>query len=75
MIPYNSIHGNSGVKNYEIIPQGIALEFEDGAIYVYTDQKTGKRRIQKLKQLAQKGLGLATFINKEVRDQFAEKIR
>lgn len=75
MIPYNNIHGNSGVKNYEIIPQGIALEFEDGAIYVYTDTKTGKNRIAKMKQLAQKGLGLATFISKEVRERFAEKIR
>lgn len=74
MEPYQNLSGNSGIKAYEILYQAIKIEFTDGSIYRYDYNIPGERQVKIMKALAKKGIGLTTFINQEVRENFAEKL-
>lgn len=71
---YKNIGENSGIKAYKATAHAIIVYFASGVIYAYTYNSTGKRHIEKMKALAQAGKGLATYINKYVRDKYAEQI-
>lgn len=71
---YKNLSGTSGIKAYEMVPHGINIEFDTGHIYTYTYQFNGRRAIEIMKALAVKGVGLTTYINQEIREQFAERI-
>lgn len=74
MKAYQNLSGNSGIKAYEILPEAIQIEFTDGSIYRYDYNIPGQREVRIMKALAQKGIGLTTFINQEIRENFAEKL-
>lgn len=74
MTPYKNLNENSGIKAYQLLPDGIKLEFADGSIYLYNISANGERAIKIMKALAKKGIGLTTYINQEIRGNFAEKI-
>lgn len=74
MEKYKNIHGKSGVLSYEILDYSIVIEFEEGGIYLYDYENTGEDNIEIMKELAKAGMGLATFINKNVRGNYAKKI-
>ncbi len=74
MKPYKNLGGNSGIKAYEMLPDAIKIEFSDGNVYLYNHTHTGLREIKIMKALAKKGIGLTTFINQQVRGNFAEKL-
>lgn len=71
---YFNLGGNSGIKAYELLPDGIRIQFTDGSIYLYNHKSNGRRAIETMKSLAQKGIGLTTYINQKVRGKFAEKL-
>lgn len=71
---YANKSGNSGVRAYETGEQGIAIEFEGGDTYLYTYGSAGRLRVETMKRLAKAGKGLSTYISREVKDKYAEKV-
>lgn len=71
---YGNLGGNSGIKAYELLPDGIKVQFADDSIYLYNFNSNGRRAIETMKALAQKGIGLTTYINQHIRGKFAKKI-
>ena len=72
---YKDHRGNSGVRAFESGPDYIDVEFRDGKRYRYTHHLPGQQDVVAMKQLAQSGQGLATYINQHVRDRFAVQLR
>ena len=75
MESYTNVGGNSGIINYEIGQNFIKVEFVDGSIYRYTYASAGSANIEYMKQLARQGHGLNSFINKNIKNLYAEKER
>lgn len=74
MSPYANSNGNSGVVAYEIGREAIVVEFRHGGKYVYDYETTGRDHVEDMKVLALEGRGLASYINKHVRNLFAAKL-
>ena len=70
---YKNISGESGVTAYEILEEGIRVQFISKDIYYYSYDSTGKKHIEKMKTLAKKGRGLATYISQNIREKFELK--
>lgn len=75
MQPYADVDGDSGVAGYEIGPGSITVYFKSGGAYLYTDEVTGRSHVDTMKQLAQKGDGLNAYINRHVRERYAQKLQ
>ena len=63
---YLDINDDSGVAAYEIGAAFIRVRFKDGSVYLYTNDATGVDNIQHMKQLAEAGDGLNSFISKRI---------
>lgn len=72
---YYNLSGNSGITAYQFEDKHINIVFTDGTIYRYSYLKPGKIHIEKMKELALLGKGLATYINKYIRDNYEKKIK
>ena len=59
-----------GVFAFEIQPDAIDVEFTSGWVYRFSYEKTGALRVERMKQLAESGHGLSTFINRHVRNRY-----
>jgi len=70
MIRYKNLEGHSGVTAYEPGPDRISVRFTDDRIYVYTYTSAGKHIIEKMKELAETGKGLSTYISRKVKDKY-----
>jgi hypothetical protein len=69
MEKYKNASRNSGVLAYEIGTDWIKVKFILGReVYNYSYNKAGKHHVEEMKILAQRGKGLATYINKNVKD-------
>ncbi len=66
---------NSGVFAYEIIENGIILEFKDGRTYLYNYMKPGKDHVENMKTLGLSGSGLTTYVNQQVRDNYYKRLK
>lgn len=75
LVPYLDLHGNSGVVAYYAGDAYIIVEFRDGGVYLYNATAPGQLHVEEMIRLARKGSGLATYINQEVRDRYALKLR
>ena len=75
MQPYGGHHKKHGVQAYEIGPESIDIEFGSGWVYRISYHKPGPNRVEHMKQLAESGQGLTTFINKHVRNRFESRRR
>jgi hypothetical protein len=75
MQTYKNLSGTSGVIGYELGPDYIDVEFKEGSIYRYDYRVSGRKIVEAMKTLAASGEGLATFINQNVRENFAAKLR
>jgi len=64
-----------GVRGFEIQEDAIDVEFTSGWIYHFSYEKPGAPRVERMKQLAEAGHGLSTFINKHVRNRFESRRR
>lgn len=72
---YQNLSGRSDVVSYEIGDDYIIVQFSDGGTYSYTYESTGVEDVEQMKQLALAGEGLNSFINRDVRTRYAEKLR
>ena len=71
MKPYKDLSGTSGILAYSIGKDFIKIVFESDPVpYVYSWKKPGKTKVERMKRLAESGKGLATYINKYVRQDF-----
>jgi len=59
-----------GVFAFDIQPDAIDVEFTSGWVYRFSYQRTGAPRVERMKQLAESGTGLSTFINRHVRNRY-----
>jgi hypothetical protein len=75
MQPYGEHVRKHGVVAYEIAPDSIDVEFTSGWIYHFTYNNPGQLRVERMKELAQAGHGLSTFINRYVRNRFESRRR
>jgi hypothetical protein len=71
---YRNLGGGSGVVAFEIAPRAITVQFADGGKYVYDHASPGKGHVAEMKRLAKAGRGLATYINRHVRENYARKL-
>jgi N-hydroxyarylamine O-acetyltransferase len=69
---YSNRSGDSGVMAYEDGPDFIRIQFRGGETYLYSSPPIRREKIEKMKELAVQGRGLATFINQnpDVRDGY-----
>jgi hypothetical protein len=74
MRKYRSADRDTGVIAYEINEDGINVKFRDGSVYVYNNKSAGIAAIAEMKILAEKGVGLTTYINQHVRDHYQYKL-
>ena len=70
---YSNRSKQSGVTGYTLGKDFIIIRFADGEVYTYTYKMPGRRHVENMKKLARAGKGLATYINKYVRGNFAGK--
>jgi hypothetical protein len=73
MKPYKNLSGISGVSHYEIGSDFIKVKFLDKKSYLYTYASAGVKNIEHMKQLAEEGRGLSSFISTTVRNAFDTK--
>lgn len=74
MNPYRNLSGKSGVAAYECGDGFIRVRFIHDGIYEYTDARPGRVHVANMQQLAEAGRGLATYISRFVRDNYARKL-
>jgi hypothetical protein len=72
---YRDVSGDSGVSAYETGPQSITVRFKDGGTYLYDASIPGKRFVTAMKKRAAEGKGLATYINRHVRERYAARLK
>lgn len=72
---YLNLGGDSNVSQYEILPRAIRVAFNDGGVYRYDYESSGKMNVEQMKALARAGQGLHAFINRYVRKQYAARER
>lgn len=65
----------SGVDAFSIGQNQITIYFKNDTVYLYSDRKPGKKDVKQMIELAQKGQGLNTYINKFVKDRYSEKLK
>ena len=73
MTPYKNLSEESGVLAYEIFSEGIRVQFIGKDIYYYSYDAPGAEHVEKMKELAEKGRGLATYISQHIRENFDHK--
>ena len=73
LIPYGNRSGDSGVRAYALLADGIVVQFHAGALYFYGPGRPGAATVKQLKALAQQGRGLSTYISQHVAGNFEAK--
>ena len=74
IIKYKNLGGNSGVDKYEIGEDYIKVVFKDShETYKYSTIKPGKRELDKLISLAQRGRGLNSYISTHIKKRYEKK--
>jgi hypothetical protein len=65
---YRNLNGDSGIVAYEVGQDWIEVEFRQGRerFYTYTSASVGSGNLMTMKQLAERGSGLNSFINTRV---------
>ena len=75
MEPYKNLGGHSSVHAFELGPDSITVEFNDGATYLYNCASTGTTHIDQMKGLALAGHGLNSYIIRCVMKAHAARLR
>ena len=71
---YKNLGGNSGVVAYETSDDAIVVEFASGERYEYDHRIPGRSHIERMKILAENGLGLNFYIGRYVGKSYARKV-
>lgn len=73
MQKYKNLGGDSGVEEYEIGQDYIAVKFKKTVrLYTYSYDSAGKDAVEHMKELAKRGEGLNEYINRFVRDRYVK---
>ena len=72
--PYQNLSGDSGVRFYAAGADFLRVWFIGGDGYEYDYDKPGRSHVEEMKRLAEAGRGLATYISRYVRENFARKL-
>ena len=72
---YQALSGDAGVTHFKVDPDSITIQFKNRSVYLYTYASGGKRNIEAMKKLALEGDGLTTYINQNVKDRYARRLR
>lgn len=64
---YKNLGGNSSVVAFESTPTSIRVQFKTGSWYTYSYRRAGIENVEYMKMLAEKGQGLCSFIQKNVK--------
>lgn len=73
MTRYTNKKGDSGISQYEIGKDYIAIMFKGShLVYLYKSTKVGRHHVERMKALAAMGKGLSTYISQHpaVRDGY-----
>jgi hypothetical protein len=71
---YANRSGKSGIKGFETGADYIKIWFTSfSEPYLYTYQKPGKRKVERMKKLALLGKGLSTYISQYVKKDYWRK--
>jgi len=60
---YRDSRGEAGIVSFQYNHDSIQIRFKRGGIYEYRADKIGAGNLKKMKELADSGIGLTTFIN------------
>lgn len=71
---YKNISGVSGVRYFALGASFVRVWFKDGDGYEYNEARPGAQHVVIMKRLAEEGQGLATYINRHVRANYARKL-
>jgi len=71
---YASAAGDSGVAAYECGPDSITIRFHHGGTYRYDGRHPGSEHVIEMQRLAEAGVGLNTYINQYVREDYAARL-
>lgn len=71
---YKNLSGDSPVLGYEAGEDYLIVEFKHGGKYLYDNPHTGVKNIEEMKILAKRGSGLASFITREIKKNYACKL-
>jgi len=66
MEQYKNLRGNSPIRAFEIEPSYIDVQFENSGIYRYSHVTPGRDHVERMKDLARKGTGLAAYISTHI---------
>ena len=72
---YRNESGRSGVAGFADLPQGLAVEFGDGHVYLYNYDCPGRFHLDHMKALAPEGQRLSTYISRHVGKRYAARLR
>ena len=75
MRQYGGHAKSHGVIAYEVGPDSIDVEFTSGWVYRFSYDKPGALRVERMKELAESGRGLSTFISKHVKNRYQSRRR
>ena len=71
---YANHSGQSGVIAYRLGKDAITVVFANGVRYRYTVDSAGAGNLARMRELAEAGRGLSTFISQHVHDRYASKL-
>ena len=70
MKPYGKPGRDTGILSYESGRNWIKILYKGGDEYLYTYNSTGQDHIEIMKDLAEKGIGLSTYVSQNVKDLY-----
>ena len=70
---YKNLSGKSKITSYSIDENSITILFDNESFYLYSIMKVGLANMNQMKKLALQGLGLNSFINKNVSKLYDKK--
>ncbi|HET7556540.1 MAG TPA: hypothetical protein VFK08_00545 [Rhodanobacteraceae bacterium] len=68
-----NLSGNPG-EAFELRQRAIAVEPAGGQGCLYDDAHAGHERIRRMRRMARTGRGLSTYISREIRGDYAERL-
>lgn len=73
--PYANHSGQSGIRAYALLPGAILLRFaDDRQVYLYDDVIPGAADVAAMREHAEAGSGLATYVNRHVRTRYRARL-
>jgi len=73
MLLYKNLSGKSEVVAYETGEDFIRVQFSDDSIYLYTYENVCSHNVERMKHLANYGLGLNSFIKNHANKYYPKK--